>query len=105
MSSIFIEQKQVPFPLAASVKKIRRVTPKLLQTVPTEDFPKFLAGAIIPKKFEGKHAVPSAERPSEPGSSSGGIRRLVGKIYLQDDRLSLARHLQDQNTSRGARHR
>ena len=51
-------------------EKSRRVTPKLLQTVPTEDFPKFLAGAIIPKKFEGKHADPSAERPSEPGSSS-----------------------------------
>ena len=78
-------------------EKSRRVTPKLLQTVPTKDFPKFLAGAIIPKKFEGKHADPSAERPSEPGSSSGGIRRLVEK-------LSAGRPFEPSSSSAGPEH-
>ena len=65
--------KQQWIPLAASMENIcRRITPKLLHTMPTPDVTQFITGATAPKRLVGKQTNPLEAWASGPRSSSAG---------------------------------
>ena len=60
-------------PLAASIENMcRRITPKLLHTITTQEVTQFIAGATVPKRQVGKQTIPPEESASVPSSSSAG---------------------------------